>query len=132
MANFIPAGAAGGVVEKMIDHTWEGTGDGDRIIILDDDYDFILVFLEEGKAAFALHLPMAYAFKTCYGSFFVMDPEGLLHSSMANTNGIWQGKVFIAEHLNEIKLGSVGGDAAGTNYLDYTYRLIGFKFSSMG
>jgi len=120
-----------GVLAQMIDHTWEGDNTNDRVIDLGADYDFILVFLEETKAENVNHLCLAYAFKDVYGAFYE-DATGVRtqHESMVASAASWQGKMTGA-NTNKIKLGSNGGANWGTNYLNYTYRLIGFKFTSM-
>jgi len=112
------------------DHTWEGDNTNDRVIDLGDDYNLILIFLDESKAENVNHLALAYAFKTVYGSFFE-DSTGVRtqHESTAAANAGWQGKMTGAD-VNKIKLGSNGSANYGTNYLNYTYRLLGLKFVS--
>lgn len=121
-----------GVVTKVIDHTWEGDDGDDKEVDLGDDYDFILIFLEESRDANTDHFVMAYAFKNVYGAFSEEGPalNHTSHKSMASTNNYFQGKMTGGD-ADKIKLGAVGADQRGANYTGWTYRLIGFKFSSM-
>lgn len=112
-----------------IDHTWEGDGTDDREIDLGDDYDLILIFLEESKAVNVDHLALAYAFRTAYG---VMPntsaaPNPVRHYSMAAADAFFQGKMTGGD-ADKIKLGSSGGVTSGVNVDGETYRLVGMKF----
>jgi hypothetical protein len=121
-----------GAVEKVIDHTWEGDGSTNRVIDLGDDYDLILVWREEDDDTDTDHPAMAYAFGTCYGHFMNQSsPAAAAHRGQAGllSNQSWQGKLFGGD-ANKIKLGTSG--AGNTfNGSAKTYRLVGFKFTSL-
>jgi len=119
-----------GGLEKAIDHTWEGDDNNDREIDLGDDYDFILIFLEESKDQIDNHLFLAYALRTCYGLAWNTATSIVRNRTMAPVDILFQGKMTGAD-ANKILLGSTGNSDAGTNSSGWTYRLIGFKFGSM-
>ena len=124
-------GGGGGVVSKAIDHTWEGDNTNSREIDLSDDYDLVLIFLEEDKNSNVNHLAMAYAFKNVYGVFVEGGATNdTKHLAMASSDTYWQGKMTGAD-ANKILLSATGNDGRGTNYTGRTYRLVGLKFSSM-
>lgn len=112
-----------GLVEKMIDHTWEGDGLDDREIDLGDDYDLIFIFYEEATSGMSTW-GIAYAFKTVYGIV------GETSETMSGANDNFQGKMDGAD-INKIKLGGNAGSTVGTNRSSKSYRLIGFKFLDM-
>lgn len=118
-------------VEKAIDHTWEGDNTNNREIDLGDDYDFILIHVEEDHASNSDHPGLAIAFRSLYGLFYnLASGTYVRHLSMATTNVNWQGKMFGGD-ITKIKLGSTGNAAIGLNLTGQTYRLIGFKFQAM-
>lgn len=120
-----------GLVETVVDHTWEGDDANNREIDLGDEYDFIQIFEEEAKASNVDHLGMAWAFKTYYGGLYnIGGSSDVRHTSMASTDVQFQGKMTGVDST-KIKLGSSGNLAQGTNFLNMTYRLIGFKFQDM-
>ena len=124
------ASAAGGVVSKVIDHTWEGNGVADRVFDLGDDYLFILIFLEEDIAENDVNMAMAYSLGECYGLFFERSSAYVSHPAGSPSDFYWQGKLFGGD-ANKIKGGTNGNHGRGINKTGWTYRLIGFKFSSV-
>lgn len=124
-------GGGGGVVEKVLIDTYEGNGDNDRKLDLGDDYDEVRIYVEESKNSSTRHLGEAYAVGATYGVHvtFSADHRGA-HLSMGAADTWFQGKLFGGD-LNKVLLGDTGGDDGGTNELNWTYRVIAKKYSSI-
>jgi len=120
-----------GILSKVFCDTYEGDDSNDRVLDLGDDYDFVVVSLEESKTIGVSHLGMAYAVRTTYGLFYEDSVSGATrHRSMALTDLLWQGKMAGAD-ANKIKLGSDGSSDQGTNNSGWTYRILAFKFGAV-
>lgn len=124
------AGGGGGIVSKVIDHTWTGNNANNRVIDLGDDYDFILIIMETNKGPTSRGPGLFWALWTAHGG--ISDYTGSYAQTFAGTGAdtMWQGKLT-GGNANKIQLGSTGSLAWGTNCNGYVYRLIGFKFSAV-
>ena len=118
-------------VNKVFCDTYEGNDANNRELDLGDDYDLVLIFLEESMDGGATHLALAHAVKTTYGFFYHNGAATeTRHNAMAAGNGGWQGKMTGGD-ADKIKLGSVGAAAEGTNKSGWTYRILALKFGTV-
>lgn len=121
---YLPAG-----VTDSVETTWEGDDEDNRIINLGDDFDQILIVVEEPFGGNNSHPALAYALGTAFGVIIQIGGSFMNHISQTSAGAYFQGKLTGVD-ANKIKLGSSGSTPFGFNDGGNTYHLIGLKLAA--
>jgi hypothetical protein len=114
-------------VTAVMQVTWTGDGTNSRLLSIShhgvSTYHFSLVFPGEAFFSSDAHCAMAWDF---WGAHGIFDNQGR-HASGSNADTVWQGR-----SASQLKLGSTGSSAVGTNYSGRKYKALVISLSGIG
>lgn len=121
-------GLAHAAVERVVQVDWSGDNSNNRLIDMGVVCNLVIVLTQDQQQPTTDHLGLAYATQPFFGIF--LNDGATEVTSHASNQAVacfqnWQGIVFGTQN---IKCGSVGTGAKGTNASGKSYRAIGFKF----